>query len=243
MDKDKKEGQETIEVVNEELFDDPIKLNTIEKEVETGKRYYYSVNTKKNYIIYQPEFGIEQESDTAYSIKYNELLINTNLPTQKQMLDTLNKKGIWTEENEKEIKELNDKIYSIMSDRISLQNKKGKEKKIAELKQQERETYEEIIKKTIHKSNILSNTIEGLATIERHKYKLIRCVKEIDKDMNETPVWKSVNDLEKDINKDFIQEILNQSVIFWSGVDDRFLELYAEQQSGESDGESQGIQE
>lgn len=225
------EGQGQENQDNKANGDDKKILNEIEESIELGRKFFISKITDKTYMIYQPGLDIRQKADIAYAIKYNELL-KDDVPTRKEMLETLKKRGLWTDKDDKKIENKIEEMRELLKKKASHAGVDGREDEINRLSDEIKKIETELVIITMDRDSMLENTIEGLSLIENYKIKLLHCVKEIDKDQKELSVWESIKELNIEKNNQFLNEILTTCIIFWQGYNERFLELFAGRKSG-----------
>lgn len=237
------EDRKIIPRLGDEIPEDWIKK--AEKEVSSGYRTinFPTFRGQKDVEIHivHPSSKIESKASDAYTKTFNKLLKDEDLLTRKQLLDNLNKRGIWTEKEEQEIEDKKEKMREIewvvakMRQAGSFNRATMNKHRIAWEKLRD-----DIIEKTNEKNTLLSNTIEGRAEEEELKVKLSLCVKFSDDSL----VWPTLADFDNETDRVFIMTILNEALMFWAGLTQEIIsELPAKLLFGGGEEESEDLQE
>lgn len=201
-------------------------------ETLTGERIFEYEGRKMK--IRFPNNQESQLADIEYSKAFTELM-DTNLKTRAEMEELLEKRKIWTAEDERKIQNYQKSITDAL-EKLS----KAKSNKEAQKQREEIVRLRKEIQKTQAKREAyLNNTIESRAENTKMGY-IIHCVT-FDLDSGER-VWKKYNDFVTEDDQGLLYKVILEYMTFASGVPSSFLEqspLDTEQQeeNGEPDGE------
>lgn len=194
-------------------------IRKAESEIKTGYRSitFPEFRGEKNVEIhiYHPTSRIDSLASDIYTKTFNRLIRDEDLLTKKQLLDNLNKRSIWTEEDDKDIQNKKEKMREIEWQVAKMRQKGGYNKATMSRLRITWEKYrDELTEKISGKNELLSNSIEGRAEEEELKIKLSYCVKYQDGSL----VWPTPKHFDDEINKIFIVTILNEALMFWAGL-------------------------
>jgi len=227
IDKEKKESVEEM------------KLRKAESELLSGKRIVF-LPSFGNITISYPSISVSQSVEKVYAEEFIKLLEEGKLPTVKQLKKTLKSRGIWTDEDNKELESLLREMQSVL---ISLNESKLKyskaaesnqdniqelENKVMEIEKTRFELQRKFTEKTMYHQNLLASTVEQRSDRKALFHKVYLCTaKEDGKRLfkNEQKMW-DYNDT-NDMNR-----LCIECVNFWSGIEDPFLERLAEEMIG-----------
>ena len=188
-----------------------------EAQVILDYKIYESVKFGKIKIKF-PNLAQDAEIKKYYASIFNDLLMNSKLPTVNKLMFILEEKGIWTSEDEKRMEDLREWYINrtIMIEQIKLKGKKVKTDKenIESLLKERDDFYRELIQKMITRTTLFENTIEKRAEEAMFKFKMVLCC--FDRD--EKQIWSSVDDLNTgDANTEF-EQLMVECINFWRGV-------------------------
>lgn len=164
--------------------------------------------------IYHPNQGVQSEAADVYSKTYGKLLKDPDCITRKEALDAFKERGIWGDKEEGKIEDIAEDMKELEIQSATLKRNKGNKEHILALKEKWLALKKEMDNLYSEKSSLLFNTIEHRAAEMETKVKLSRCVKFADG----TPVWKTVEDLDKEDDSDAVRRIVNQATRFWFGL-------------------------
>ena len=240
--------------VNPEILNNKKWLSKVEGEIRRG---YCKINLPKLQIdekdgepiydedvevrIYFPNTDEDALVSEAYNKKYNELLFNEEHKTWEEILKALDKRGIWTEADEKEYRDYPDVITKmaeevVMADKSKVyRNKKITKAGVKQLQ----ETYYNKAKAILEKGNkrytYFVNSIESLANVHSIHIQAVKCIKR-EKDGEWVPIWdeKSLGQ-DYSFNGNIFKSLMQKAVIFWRGQPQELLmEPPEEIQGGET---------
>jgi len=215
-------------------------LKKAEKEIKSQYRLVtldeFRDDKEVDIHIFQTTSGVDSKATDAYAKAFNRLIDDPDLKTRKQMEATLKNKGIWGEEQEKEVEGLRDDMRATELDVAGLHKKKTYNKAtMNRLRTTWMEKRARITELITEKTSFLANTIEGRSEEEEVKVKLSLCVKYPDG----TLVWNSVEELNNEINKFAVIRLVNEAMLFWSGLTQEIIDyLPAEMFGGEETSEN-----
>jgi len=159
----------------------------------------------------------------------NRLMKDSDMLTYEEQMRYLEERGLWDDEKEKDLLDLRNKAREMQEDRekllSKLQSAKTKETK-EKYKKEEMELvklFQDVYIKYAELTNLnlqyFQDTIEMQAQTAQRKGHIVSCVcvdKEEDKQYNpDSRIWDSVETLEKDLNKENLEAILNECTMFW----------------------------
>lgn len=205
----------------------------LEKEVELG---YREIDTTRGKVrIIHPT--IEQESnlnDVRAKIK-GKLTKDEDFLFEEELRRFLEKRGVWTEEDDKEGDRIIQRISNLYADiMIEKGQKKPNKKRIDKITEERNGLIDERNKWLEKRSKYFGNTIEY--RIDEHMIvnKLAMCVT----DTEGNKIWENVEVLNKERDRIFINAVLNEAMFFWAGWMPDFFERLQEEESGGTDTKS-----
>lgn len=197
-------------------------LNTALKEIRSQYRTITldSFREKENVDIriYQPTEKENSILADARAKVYSKLIRDEELLTIKEMLKVLKKRGIWGDEEDSKLENIQEECKDIEY-KVNLM-RKNEDADFSELKKQWLKKKSEFNDLLAEKNSLLSNTIERLVDNEEIKLKLSLCVKFDDG----TLVWDSVDALNDETDRVAMNKILNEALLFWSGLSQEIID-------------------
>ena len=171
--------------------------------------------------IFQPDPGVDSEAQDAYAKTYNRLLKDPDLLTRKQVEKIMKDKDIWGEVQQNRIDKLTEDMRGIELT-VAKMRKKGNWNKASmnKLRISWKKKRTEINGLSAEKINVLANCIEGRAEEEEIKVKLFLCVKDSENNL----VWSSLDELNKETNRIVLARLINDSILFWSGLTQEIID-------------------
>lgn len=215
-------------------------LKAAEQSLILGYKEYtipqYQIGDKiepLNVHIKHPDQDVDLLVAEAYTQKYNELLKNDNYMTWDEMKINLNKRGIWTDNDEK--KYINSDtilrdaalklgIWSIKNNLDKKGRSKSEEKTFQERKQEYDRIDNEIMNLNLKRYGFYRNSIEGQSTEYANYYKFVYCIL-VEKDGKWIRLWNSLEDFrnETSFNRNKITELSTMAYAFWAGISTEVL--------------------
>ena len=205
-------------------------LETVERELVEGHRIVdvgSGERTRKIKVI-RPRPSMDEQASIIRSRAIARYSRDPDLMFEAEMLDILEKRGIWTAKDDLEIKALDENEYNAARDIENIQKQileadshdKSKRKKQARIEALEVERAEANEKKTElenKRQQYLSNTIEYLAYLQRRDYYVRQCV--LDPETNK-PLWQTDEEFDKACEDDVqvFAEALVHVMTFWNGM-------------------------
>jgi len=194
-------------------------LKKAEKEVNTQYRSIildkYKDKDNVEIHIYQPSTKIEGFATDVYSRTVGRYLNDPDMKMRKELIDIYKKRGIWGNEQENKLEEIQEKMRDIEFSTVKMKaggriNKEVLDKWRSQWLKLKEEKHTLLNEKT----TLLTGSIESRAEEEGVKVKLSHCVKYPDG----TRVWNSVDEFEEDPEKGAVTKILNEALWFWVGL-------------------------
>lgn len=173
--------------------------------------------------------ALSRYGDEMLTRTRNRLMKDPDMLTYEEQMRILGERGLWDDEKEKDLLDLRNKSREMQEDRdkilSKLQSARTKETK-EKYKKEEMglvKLFQEVYIKYAELTNLnlqyFQDTIEMQAQTAQRKGHTVSCVcadKKEDVQYNpDSRIWKSVEELEKDLNIENLEAILNECVIFW----------------------------
>jgi hypothetical protein len=222
-----------------------------------GKDHFLARRHKINSIrIYDRSvLALSRYGDELLTRTRNRLMKDPDQLTYDEQLRILTERGLWSEEREREMVDVRNRAREIQEDRNKILSKiktATTKKEADKLKKKEEEIvdlFKDIYIKYFELTNLnmvyFSDTIEVQAETAQRKGWIVSCVcldKGEDAYNPDNRVWKSVEDLEKDLTIENLQSLINECVMFWefSGTGgESFFDESPEGLTSESNSEAQ----
>lgn len=242
-----------VSKINPEILENKKWLSNVEGEIRRG---YCKVNLPKLQIdekdeepiyekdvevrIYFPNTDEDALVSEAYNKKYNELLFDDGHKTWEEILKALDKRGIWTESDEKEYKDYPNTITRMAEEVVMAEkskvylNKKITKKGVEKLKETYYNKANELLEKGNKRYIYFVNSIESLANVHSIHIQAVKCVKR-EKDKEWVPVWdeKSLG-CDYSFNGNIFKFLMQKAVIFWRGQPQELLTEPPEEIQGDN---------
>ena len=233
-DEEKKKYEDFENEINKRLEDRPDVKNEIEekllklqKDIQRGYRDFET--SKGTLVIKFPGVIDDEEIELLCSKLYNRLLQDGEMLTESEIVERLEKRGVWSEEKEKEMEKVLD-YYKDTSLKVNQEKLKDDPKmdKILALKKESDDLEEQYDKLSSQKSKHIQNSIETRVEELRLRSKLLRCVYTAKENGDgqltfDKPYWNNLDELKIE-SKSFVYEIFRKANHYWNGVDPSFLE-------------------
>ncbi len=194
-----------------------------EAELKLGEASIMANSKKMNFPklgevhVKFPTISEETEINLFYAQEFNRLLVETNLLDRKRYMEMLSKKGIWKEEDDQAIKDLQELYFSKS---VSIESIKAKKRKsadddmnLAELERDRHKVYVDLISKTMDRENLLENTLERKAEMEALYYKIVLCSYKNNGDK----YWSSLEEFKSCNSIPELSDFISECVSFWRG--------------------------
>lgn len=171
--------------------------------------------------VYHPTPGEETICSNVYTKCFDKLIKDPDILTKKEISKILETRGVYGKEQDEIIENLREEMGDIEFT-VAKMKKSGKYNKTVMSRHREawKSKREEINRLFAEKNTYLSNTVEGHAEEEEVKCKLSLCVKKTDG----TRVWESLEDLNNESEKFIVIRLLNESMLFWSGLTQEIID-------------------
>lgn len=197
---EEKEDQESLVNIAAEYTDLDIKRGFTREKEEVKIR------------IYRPTVADRHAANRFGKAQFVACL-EAGVPTRAQAIEAGRKAGIWSDELEKKMGDITQKIESLVSDQETTTNKATKAKlreKIRTLKKQQLDIASVF-------TEITRNTIEQIQDDAEQSYLLVRTTFVLDEKGNEMPLYVNVEDLNGERDMRFVEQVNNAASAFWLG--------------------------
>lgn len=199
-------------------------------------------NIKSIRIYDKSVLALSRYGDEMLTRTRNRLMKDPEMLTYEEQMRILEERGLWDDEREKELLDLRNKAREMQEDRekilSKLQESKTKETTAKYKKEEEKlvKLFQDVYIKYAELTNInlqyFQDTIEMQSQTAQRKGWTVSSVcfnKEEDVEYNpDSKIWGSVGELEKDLNIENLEAILNECTMFWefsgTGGDSFFAE-------------------
>jgi len=209
------------------------KITKINEDITKGFRVIDASRGK--YVIKFPSIIDDEEIEYECSKFYNKLFREGEFLTEKEILNQLEVRGVWTEKDGDKLEKLlefyKDSYFRMTSEQLKSapgSKRKASMEKIKKLSEEVKDFEKQYSILNDLKAKHIQNSLESRVDELRLRTKLIKCVftakEENDKVEMGDRLWNSVEDIKKE-PKSFIVEIFREAQSYWSGVDPSFLRL------------------
>ena len=165
--------------------------------------------------VYKLTTENDSRATDHYTKTYNRLMKDPDMMPKIQLKKILKEKGVLGTDQQNEIENVKEELENIQYFVAKMRYKGRFDKKTLEDNRKKWfEKRDKLIELTSLESEVLSHSIEGRAEEEEYKHKLFSSVKYSD----ETPVWPTLDDLNKETDKASVTKILNSAIYFWAGL-------------------------
>ncbi len=184
-------------------------------EIKTGRRVFDT----KRYGLLQIRFPKVEENrlaDWEYSKIFQQAIMD-DIPTNKEMAKTIERKGLWSKEDDDKVDSLQDEIQkqvtvlSKMAD--GSKNMDKVQDKINELRQ-------EIFKMQQERQRWYNNTAESKAEEAKMSFLIYKCTEFADGGKN---VWSKYEDFKNEEDQEAVNTIVYQFITFINGLPSDYL--------------------
>jgi hypothetical protein len=189
-------------------------LNDALQETITGYKVF-EVEDFGTVKVRHPSIEEGHMADYYYTKAYNKALMD-DIPINEEMEKIIRKRGLWTEEDDKKLKELEEKIGSVMTAISKVKGEKAKEPFYKELNELQNER---IALRNRYNSHF-NYTVESIAEQQRVSYLTWACT--YNTETNER-LWPTYEDFKKETNQKAVADIAFNLLSFLMGLDDKIL--------------------
>jgi hypothetical protein len=205
---------EETKVQEESALDEGV-TSIVFQELKQGYREWEIGETKYRTRFATPKE--EAESRWEYSKAFNRGLVE-NLPTEREMLAFLEKRGLWTAESEKELASLRQKIDTIEAI-LAKKSPKDTSKSTRKLAEELLGLRLDVFEKSNERTSYLSQSVESLAEEARTAYLIALCTVNEDG----TPVWATAADFMGETNRELVNSASYEYMTFTNGLAENYL--------------------
>ncbi|MGE4412482.1 MAG: hypothetical protein AB7E45_02135 [Candidatus Caldatribacteriota bacterium] len=181
----------------------------------SGEKIFY-VEEFGNVKVVFPSINDSNRAEYEYSKAYNEALFKDGFPTIKEVEKIIKEKGLWTEENEKALEDLDKQIAEKLEIIAKVQGEKGKapyQKQLLELQKKRAELKAE-------KDSYFLHTAEYKADQARINYLIWACTYNADTGKR---LWPSYEAFKEERRQRPVSEIATNFLSMLYGIDDSLL--------------------
>lgn len=185
----------------------------------------YNINSIRIYD--KSVLALSRYGDEQLTLTRNRLMKNPDYLTYEEQMRILEERGLWDDEREKELLDLRNSAREMQKDRdkilTKLQESKSKEITAKYKKEEEKliklfqETYIKYAELTNLNLQYFQDTVEMQAQTAQRKGWIVSavCFDKEDEYNLDNRIWKSVEDLEKDLRIENLEALINECTIFW----------------------------
>lgn len=203
-----------------EILVQNLELERLQQEIKSGFKSLQYEN--KTYLIHVPKLREERMILDYKSGLTTKLLADDGKMTKDEVMNSLKKRGIWSDEKERRLQSLRDETSNIFKD-IFIENSKSKpnEKNLDTLNKKRVDVELEIAILTDSLSKYLDATIESEMERDINRYKMVILITD---EFNQ-PIWNSLEDLDNDPDRGRINFLISAGMYFWAGLDPALFEV------------------
>lgn len=155
-------------------------------------------------------------ADYHYTKTYNKAIMD-DIPTNEEMEKIIRKKGLWTEEDDKKLEELDKKIAETTSALNKIKGEKAKEPYYEELNR----LHNERMALRNKRNSYFNYTAESLAEQQRIAYLTWACSYNAETNKR---LWPTFEDFKKETNQRAVADIAFHLLSLLMGLDDKILQ-------------------
>lgn len=189
-------------------------------EIKTGKRII-EVEGYGEFELRFPTADDNRKADWYYSKVWNQAF-SDGLPTLDELLESLEKRGVWGEKQEEEVTQLNNDITQLETI-LAKRDKKDRSKATIKIAKELVNKRNKLYLLQLKKQQYLSHCVESKAEEARKAYLISRCVFKDGK-----LFWNSLDEYENDKRFDLLTKIQIEFLTFQAGISSDFLEKLPE---------------
>jgi len=185
--------------------------------------------------VHYPSPLVETQVNQTYSKTYGRLLQDEDFLPEAQIIESMKKRGIWSDEHDTKISRLQERQARLRN--LIFVHGDSNTATSAELDKLTEE-YEQVSREASalvrKRASFTVNSIETRAYETKIKDQVWRCVTRVV-DGEEQPFWHNLDEIDGETDRVLLYRVMNECVSFWQGVPADFLEQSQDQLSGESD--------
>jgi hypothetical protein len=202
------------------------KLLNLQKDILRGYRSFET--TKGKIVVKFPGVIDDEETELECSKLYNRLLQDDEMMTETEIIERLEKRGVWSKDKEnlmnKTMEDFRDINIDLSSEKLKDYPDMKKILKLIDRSDKLEKQYDELSEQ---KGKHVQNSIETRVEELRLRNKLLRCVYKLKSEKTDEPgerYWNNLDQL-KNEPKSFVFEVFRFANNYWNGVDPSFLDL------------------
>lgn len=184
-------------------------------EIKTGRRVF---DTKK-YGLLQIRFPKVEENrlaDWEYSKVFQQAIMD-DIPTNKEMTKLIERKGLWSKEDDDKIESLNEEIQK----QVTVLSKMSEgSKNMDKVQEKINELRQEIFQMQQERQRWYNNTAESKAEESKMSFLIYKCTEFADSGKN---VWAKYEDFKGEEDQESVNTIVYQFITFINGLPADFL--------------------
>lgn len=205
-------------------------LEVAEREVVEGQRVVVvqAMDGPRELKLIRPRPRMDEQAGQVFSRVFSRCLRDPDILTEAQMLEILKTRGIWDEEKEARIEELDAEEYDLARDIEKIQkevasadahdhSKKRKQKQIDDLEDKRRAANTERMSLQETRNKYMGATAEGIAGVSRRDYLMQQCILDAE---SGKPIWPQEGDWDQASEEDpgLFAHAIYQVLLFWSSL-------------------------
>jgi hypothetical protein len=169
-----------------------------------------------------------------YAIGFAKLLKDGALMTKREMLQTLEKRGLWTKQDSEELEEKRIMYSDTYKAWYSFDyESRADNPEFAQLQLDYLRSMKEYMMLANQLDELMANTIEKILESEQAIKKTYYCV--YSDNEGKERFFKNILEVENPINSEQMSNFIGDCLAFWMGIGERFLEQLPEIISGKKD--------
>lgn len=184
-------------------------------EIKTGRRVF---DTSK-YGLLQIRFPKVEENrlaDWEYSKVFQQAIMD-DIPTNKEMTKLIERKGLWTKEDDEKIEEINAEIQK----QVTVLGKMAEgSKNMEKIQEKINELRQEIFQMQQERQRWYNNTAESKAEESKMSFLIYKCTEFADSGKN---VWSKYDDFKNEEDQEAVNTVVYQFITFINGLPADFL--------------------
>lgn len=204
------------------------KIVQLQQDIKRGFRVM-RLSDGTEFAMKFPTIVDDEVIEGVCSKLYNKLIIDSEWLTEKEILDALDARGVFTKEDEDRLDRLAEDYKELgFKTNSEYTREKPSQKRIEQYRKEMDEIRDAFNKLNMTKVRHTSNSIEAKVEERRLREKLVRCTYKVDTTGEEPKLldlfWGNVQDLEDPSVKPQVVEVYNLAQSYWSGLDTSIIE-------------------
>jgi hypothetical protein len=182
-----------------------------------------------------PSPGVESSCNKTYSRIYGQLFKDDDFLTEKEIIEKAIVRGVWSEAKEDEMKLLQEKVSKVQAMVLLNVDEGMTEKEIEDMANEFEKSDEKLNELIAERFALTSNALEVRCQEVKIKDQVWQCVVQVLKDGSEEPLWNSLEEIEREVNRVLVYRCINECIQYWQGLPSDFLDDSPGNQNGDTD--------